>query len=213
MRFPRVFVLFLVAAAMVSPTVLAQDESKFKVSLAFVNVAPTAKDGFFGFEAQSGTGGEVAFEYYASEKMGIELAAGTASHDIEDSFGFVTSPGMNIAEISQIPVFLNLNFHLVNSEKVDFWLGGGLSMAMWDDLEIEPSLLAPGDPSEIGTQTDYGLSVNGGVDIRIGKRFAVLLGVRYYEAEVRFDDENAIGNFLPVAADPFVGRIGGSFRF
>ena len=214
MRVVRVFLLCLVAVAMVSPAVMAQDENKFKVSLAYVNIAPTALDGFFGLEAQSGSGGELAFEYYFSDKMGIELAGASTTHDVEDSYGDLTgSAGTLVGEISQTPLFLNLNFHIVNSEKADFWLGGGLAMTMWDDLEIDPSLLSPGDPNKVATQTDHGLSLNAGLDIRIGKRFGVVLGLRYYDSEVRVDDADFAGFALPVPVDPFVGRIGGSFRF
>jgi outer membrane protein W len=208
MRFVRVLAMLVLAAVMLAPAAMAQDESQFKISLTYIEVMPTAKDGFLGLEAQSGGGGELAFEYYMSDKMGLELAAGTVSHEIEDTYGAILNAGDKIAEISQVPVFLNMNFHLVNTKKADFWLGGGLAMAMWDDLELEPSV-AP--PSEVSTQTDFGITLNGGLDIRFGERFALVLGLRYYEAEVRMDDENF--STLPVSVDPFVGRIGASVRF
>jgi opacity protein-like surface antigen len=126
-----------------------------------------------------GFGGDV--EYKFKRWLGLDTALAYTSLPV--TFQTSTDPGVTQdADFTVIPLFVALNFHVVNTEKVDFWLGPQIAYVVYPD---SLSFSVPGvgtfeyDPSNLFSPFGFDL----GIDIAFNPTWAVNVAVRFQNAD------------------------------
>ena len=194
----------VIALAMAVPA-QAQDV-KFKVFAAAASVSPLSDDNVTigevtdTIEASSQTGWDIGFEWRMSKLFGLEVDYLNATHDVD--FG-----GTTIGETDFQPMSATLNFHLIHTKLIDFYLGPTVSYVNWGNIDLNEEGQDLTD--ELGIPTDsevaYGASV--GIDVGLGKSFAIVGGIRYLLVDLTPQDGDGVG------VDPLIARVGVAFRF
>jgi len=182
--------------ALAAPAAQAQDEYNWKVFLSGAYVDPLSDTEIDGADVNlsSEFGYEVGVEWRPVNRLGFELAYLDVTQDVEidgDTFG----------EIDFNPMNLTLNFHVINRNAFNWYIGPTISFVDWGDLEV------PGQGSaDVDSETTYGAST--GLTIGLGETFALQFGVRWLTSTAEsseLDDE--------VDVDPLFATIGVAFRF
>lgn len=186
------------AALLAHPSNAQEDTYDFKLFGGAAYVAPLSDSSLTGVassvEASTEYGWELGGEWKPSNRFGLELAYLNAKHDVE-------ADGTVIGDISLRPLTFTANFHLVNRDAFNWYVGPTLSYIDWSDIS-----LGSGGNLAVDSETTYGIST--GVDIGFGDTVALQLGLRWLDASV----ESPV---LPndVSVDPLFTRIGVAFRF
>lgn len=192
----------LAAVALATPA-MAQD-THFKIFGAVSYVSPLSQSDQTisgitdSVQAANATGYEFGFEWRFGKWVGIEASYVDSKHDIE--FG-----GVTLGTTHMKPINLALNFHIIHSKFVDFYVAPVASYVEFGDLEIEG-----GGSESIDSETAYGAQV--GLDISLGKNVAVIGGVRWLSLDATPNDPSATSDDS-VAIDPLFTRLGIAFRF
>ena len=178
----------------------AQDGSSydFKLFGGAAYVTPLSDSSLSGIassvEASSEVGWEIGGEWKASDRLGIELAYFDATHDVE-------ADGTAIGEISLRPWNFSLNFHLVDGDRISWWVGPTVSYIDWSEVELNG-----GGSLDVDSQTTFGAST--GMSIGLGESFAFQAGLRWLDASV---DSPVLPDEVDV--DPLFASVGIAFRF
>ena len=187
-----VFVLLIAVAAFAVQPAAAQD-TKHKVYVFLAQVMPMS-DTSFGrttVEVQDEMGFGLGYEFRLNKLMGLDFDYMTATHDVE-------ADGQKCCEIDFNPLSASLNFHLINTKLIDFYVAPTLSYVMWGDLETDF-----GD-ADVDKELTFGASV--GIDVG-NEKFAFVGGLRYLmlDATDEYDEE--------ISVDPLIFRAGFAFKF
>jgi outer membrane protein W len=186
------------AALLAAPSSAQEDGYDFKLFGGAAYVAPLSDSSLAGVadtvEASTEYGWEIGGEWKPSDRFGLELAYLDAQHDVE-------ADGTVIGDIDLRPLTFTANFHLVNRDAINWYVGPTLAYIDWSEIR-----LGGGGSLDVESETTYGIST--GVDIGFGDTFALQLGLRWLDASV----ESPV---LPndVSVDPLFTRIGVAFRF
>lgn len=197
-RLAVVVALGVAAAAAAAPSNAQESGYGFKLFGGAANVAPQSDSSLAGIansvEASSEYGWEIGGEWKPSNRFGLELAYLDAEHDVE-------ADGTAIGKIDLRPWTVTANFHLLNRDAFDWYVGPTLTHIDWSEIALNG-----GGTLDVDSQTSYGIST--GVDIGFGNTFALQLGLRWLDASVESDA-------LPddVSVDPLFARVGVAFRF
>jgi hypothetical protein len=116
-----------------------------------------------------------------------------ATHDVEFS-------GSTVAEVDLEPLSASLNLHLIHTTIIDFYVAPTVSYVSWGDLEI-----FGGDSVSTDGQTVLGASV--GLDVGLGRSFALVGGVRYLDLDLEADGTE------DVSVNPLFTRLGIALRW
>jgi outer membrane protein W len=145
-------------------------------------------------EASSEFGWEIGAEWKPTDRLGLEVAYLDATHDVEAN-------GTAIGDISLRPWNFSLNFHLVDRDRFNWWVGPTVSYIDWSEIELNG-----GASLDVDSETTYGVST--GMSIGLGDTFALQFGLRYLDASVESPS-------LPddVSVDPLFVNMGVAFRF
>jgi outer membrane protein W len=190
---------FAVAAALLTKPSSAQEETyDFKLFGGAAYVAPLSDSSLAGLadsvEASTEYGWEIGGEWKPSARFGLELAYLDAKHDVE-------ADGAVIGDIDLRPLTFTANFHLVDRESFNWYVGPTVAYIDWSDVR-----LAGGGRLGVDSETTYGIST--GIDIGFGDSVALQLGLRWLDASV---DSPVLPN--DVSVDPLFTRVGVAFRF
>ena len=80
--------------------------------------------------------------------------------DVEFTQSLTTTTAKDTLDV--LPIMLALNFHVVNTEKLDFWLGPQIGYVMWND---PLTFTASGQPDFVlETEDTFGLGLVLGLD-------------------------------------------------
>jgi hypothetical protein len=140
-------------------------------------------------------GYEAGFEWRLHKIVGLEGSYMVASQDIE--FG-----GDPVASVDSGTLTAALNFHLLPTKYVDFWVAPVASWVDWDDVEFDSSTGLPATSTD--SEVAFGAAV--GLDIGLGKMFAITTGVRWLSLDLSTDTED-------LGVDPLIVRAGIALRF
>lgn len=144
-------------------------------------------------EASSEVGYELGIEWKGTDRLGFEIAYLDENSDVETSSG-------TIGDISMRPWNFSLNFHLVDKNAFNWYVGPTLSYIGWSDLE-----LVNGTSIDVDSQTTWGVST--GFVIGLGETFGVQFGLRYLDAEID------AGLADDISVDPLFASVAVAFRF
>jgi outer membrane protein W len=191
--------VFAVAAALLAkPSSAQEDGYDFKLFGGAAYVAPLSDSSLAGLadsvEASTEYGWEIGGEWKPSARLGLEVAYFDAEHDVE-------ADGTVIGDIDLRPLTFTANFHLVDRESFNWYVGPTIAYVDWSDVR-----LAGGGSLDVDSETTYGVST--GIDIGLGDTVALQLGLRWLDAGV---ESPALPN--DVSVDPLFTRVGIAFRF
>lgn len=144
-------------------------------------------------EAEKQVGWNLGVEFRPIEKIGIEADYVNATQDVR--FG-----GGTIGDATFSPLTATLNFHLLSTRWVDLYLGPSYSYVNWGDIHLNGG-------GDIKTDKTHSWGASIGLDVGIGKRFAICGGLKYLDVDLRLND----GQRADVK--PLVARLGAAVRF
>ena len=176
----------------------AQEGYGFKLFAGGAYVAPLSDSSFAGIadsvEASSEFGWEFGAEWKPTDRFGLELSYLDAEPDVE-------ADGTTIGDVGLHPWNLTLNFHLVNRDAFNWYIGPTVSYVDWSDVQ-----LTNGGRLDVDSDTGYGVST--GIAIGLGDTFAIQFGLRYL-------DMSADSPSLPddISVDPLFTSVGFALRF
>ena len=126
-----------------------------------------------------GFGGDV--EYKFLRWLGIDAALAYTSLPVE--FQSSLDPGVTqSADFAVVPLFVSLNFHVVNSERVDFWLGPQIAYLYYpDDLSFDVPGAGQFVYDSSSTFSAWGFAL--GTDISFNPTWAVNIAVRFQNGD------------------------------
>jgi len=126
-----------------------------------------------------GFGGDV--EYKFKRWLGVDAALAYTSLPVE--FQSSVDPGVTqSADFTVVPLFVSLNFHVVNSEKVDFWLGPQIAYLYYpDSLSFDVAGAGTFDYDSSSTFSPFGFAI--GTDIFFNSTWAVNIAVRFQNGD------------------------------
>lgn len=196
---PFVAAMLGLSGAMLAPSAAqAQEGYDVKVFAGGAYISPLSDTSLSGIadsvEASSEFGWEIGAEWKPSDRFGLEASYLDANHDVE-------ADGTTIGDINLRPWNFTLNFHIVNKDAFNWYIGPTVSYIDWSDVE-----LTGGGSLDVGSETAYGVST--GLAIGLGDTFAIQLGLRYLDASV--DSPNLADE---VSVDPLFASVGVAFRF
>lgn len=151
-------------------------------------------------QAEDQVGWNFGFEGRVGKLIGLELDYVNANQDI--SLG-----GTTIGSADFSPLTFSVNFHIVPTTIVDFYIGASYAYVSWGDVKLNQA----GETffSTTGLTTDsanaWGAAL--GLDIGIGKHFAFTAGLRYLDLPLEVTGGESI------AVNPLIGRLGVAIRF
>jgi len=133
---------------------------------------------------------EAGVEWRINRLVGLEVSYLLAEQDIE--FG-----GDTLGEIEAGMWTGAINFHPIDAdaERTDFWFAPIVAFVDWDDIELRA-----GGSSEVDSEVAYGVAM--GLDLNIGKIFAITTGLRWLSLDIDSDISSDFG------VDPLIARAG-----
>ncbi len=187
---------WLLAALLPAGASVAQDQ-KFAIRFGFNRVESTGDTNVGGIarELDSMRGGELDFEWYFHPRVGFEVAS-TAAASAD-----VLIDGDVLAGVSFSTFTLGVNGHLVRSEKVDFAVGLLAGNARYADFEFFTTR------ATIGTERESVWGAQAFVDMTVGRKWAVNLGLKYLDAQLD------PGSGPSIDHNPVILRVLGVFRW
>jgi hypothetical protein len=119
-------------------------------------------------------------ERRVNKLIGLDLAVGYTDMDID----FMHSIGTGVQQdsLASLNIWFAVNFHLVNTEKFDFWIGPQIAYVAWlDDLSFD----VPGTGTfNFKTKNEFpALGIVLGADWWVGKEWAVNFAFRFIDAD------------------------------
>lgn len=123
-------------------------------------------------------------EWRLGKLVGLDLAVGYADMDVN----FMHSVGADVQtdSLASLNTFFAVNFHVVNTESFDFWLGPQIAYVAWlDDLSYE----VPGTGTfDFSTDNEFpAVGIVLGADWSVSPKWAVNFAFRFIDADA---DEN-----------------------
>ena len=183
--------------AALQPT-FAQD-NHFKIFGAASYVSPLSdEDVDFGtvresVQAANDLGWEFGFEWRANKLIGLEASYLNVTQDVEVD-------GDTIGDVDLTPWNASLNFHILPTKVVDFWVGPSVAYVKWSNVNTDS-----GPVIETDDEFAYGASL--GIDIGLGETVAITGGLRWLKMDLPLEDLSDVG------VDPLFARVGLALRF
>jgi outer membrane protein W len=164
----------------------------------------TFTDPTFGMSATevdgTGFGFGVDFERRFTKLFGLDLAVGYSELDVQFTQSLTSTVATDTLEM--LPIWVAANFHVVNTEKVDFWVGPQIAYVMWND---PLTFAVPGEPTfDLETESAFpGIGFVLGLDWWLTKKSGLNFAFRFVDADT--------GETLPV--DPTFVTVGYTWSF
>lgn len=191
-------ILMIPALMVLGTTVtLAADPPKFKIFGGAAFVSPLGEEDVDigqvrdSIQASNELGWTVGFEARVNKGIGLEFDYINVTNDIE--FGNRT-----ITNVDLDPISFTLNFHLIPTRVVDFYIGPTVSYFIWGDLDLGNGRVSADN------ELDFGASA--GLEIG-GEHFAFLGGLRWVAADLSPSGGPSI------KVDPLISRLGVAFKW
>jgi outer membrane protein W len=206
----RPLILIVVLMLIASPALAEKGDSKLRFGLQWVSPTGDYTESEPGMsltiEADDALGGFVGYEYLLSDLIGIGATLSFAGHDVK---GKIEGPGgfsesATIGDIFVTPLTFDVNFHVVQSQSIDFFLGLNLGYVSLSKLTVD----GEGDVS-IKNTTAAGATA--GIDVPFGEGKWMFSGALQYLSFGAEVDES--GADATVDIDPLVVRVGVGVKF
>lgn len=201
-----ILIVCLAVVGVFGPSVLAQD-THFKIYAGPAYVAPMSDDDITlsgtsrTIKAEKRVGWNFGVEGRFGKLMGVEVDYVNAKQD-------VNIDGVTIGDANFSPLTATLDFHVINTKVVDLYLGPSYSYVNWGDIHLNANGSGlNGSSPDLNTDSAHGWGASLGVDIGIGKHFAIEGGLKYLNVDLE------IQNGPTATVNPLVARLGVAVRF
>ena len=144
-------------------------------------------------EASSELGYEIGIEWKGTDRLGFEISYLDVDTDLETSLG-------TIGDISMRPWMLSLNFHVIDKNAFNWYVGPTLAYVGWSDLK-----LSNGTRYDVDGESTFGVST--GFVVGLGETFGIQFGLRYLDASID------AGLADEISVDPLFAGVAVAFRF
>ena len=144
-------------------------------------------------EASSELGYEIGIEWKGTDRLGFEIAYLDLDTDLETSLG-------TIGDISMRPWMLSMNFHVIDKNAFNWYVGPTLAYVGWSDLK-----LSNGTRYDVDGESTFGVST--GFVVGLGETFGIQFGLRYIDASID------AGLADEISVDPLFAGVAVAFRF
>lgn len=195
----------ITALGLAGPSAVAQD-TYFKFYGGAAYVAPmSSEDVTVGsvtdaVQAEDQVGWNFGFEGRLIKLIGLELDYVNANQDIDLG-------GTSIGSADFSPLTFSVNFHIVPTTIVDFYIGASYAYVSWGDIELNQTGQTFFSTNGLQTESSNAWGASLGLDIGLGKHFAFTAGLRYLDLPLEVTSGQSI------AVNPLIGRLGVAVRF
>lgn len=214
---PMIVLAALTMAAITSfpPVAQAEEASRWtvKAGIALVDTSkPFAIDKPSGGQVHAGgnaeLGATIAVEYRMSRLIGLELATVYAkSPDVDD-----TTNGNNDeigAGPSFFPIIAGANFHLMESDKLDVYVGPRVAFVKFGDFDLD----IDGQQTTFEVEDDFAWGATAGINYQIGDgRWSLVAEATYLDIDMEITQQGSSTSVMN-AFDPLIVNLGASYRF
>jgi outer membrane protein W len=195
----RILILLVIATLFV-PVAAAADVKKNDIGVVVGYIAPTSDSTISGVttEADSTIDYGIAYKHKFGEgnHFGLGVSLLFASFDVQ-------AAGTTVGSIDNMPLLVDLNWHLLESRGLYFGVTAGYST--WGKIDPEFG------GSSVAVKDNVVYGVNAGWDFGIGEHFAILTNVRYLGQKVETDDP-AVPD-TDVTVNPVIANVGFAYRW
>jgi outer membrane protein W len=204
---PRFCILaaFLIVAGLAYGSAFAQD-THVKIYGGAAYVAPMSDSSITlgsvtdTVKAEQQVGWNFGFEGRLGKLIGLELDYINATQDID--YG-----GTVIGSTDFSPLTFTVNFHIVPTKLIDFYLGPSYAYVNWGDIKLNQAGQTFFSTTGLATESAGAWGAGLGLDIGLGKHFAFTGGLRYLDVPLKVEGGGS------AAVNPLVGRLGVAVRF
>ena len=151
-------------------------------------------------EEEDQVGWNFGIEGRFNKLVGLELDYVNANQDV--TFG-----GTTIGDTTFSPLTATLNFHLIPTKVVDLYVGPSYTYVNWGDIRVNSSGVSITGGPDIRTDSEHGWGASLGLDIGLGKHFAICGGLKYLAVDLPTE----VG--VTTDVKPLVARLNAAFRF
>ncbi len=175
-------------------------------------------------EADAALGFGIGYEYMFTDLVGIDFNLNYAKHDVDaEGTDTVTIPGdpplvfvdtfdENIGDTSLMPITVGVNFHVYQSDAMDFYLGPFVGYIMYDDLELNN--VEPGESNSLSLCDDFGYGVAFGIDVPFGSKGWMFSSVlKYMQTKAEIDEPGTPVDALEIDINPVILQVGFGYKF
>lgn len=152
--------------------------------------------------------------YFFNENLALGLLASTPfSHDVIAS-GSIEGLG-RIAEATQLPPTLTLQYHFPSSDKFKPYLGLGFNYTIFFDENSTSALdSALGGQTDVSLDNSFGVALEAGVDIALSDKWYLNVSAWYIDIDTTASlTTGSTIREVNVDIDPLVGLIAIGYRF
>jgi outer membrane protein W len=151
-------------------------------------------------KSEQQVGWNLGFEGRFTPWIGLEFDYNHADQDV--SFG-----GSTIGNTTFAPLTGTFNIHPVHTKVVDFYFGPSYSYVNWGEIHLNTNGGAINGSSTIGTDSAHGWGASLGLDIGLGKHFAICGGLKYLDVDLEMN------NGQTADVKPLLARLDFAVRF
>lgn len=154
---------------------------------------------------------EVDLTYMFSERVGVEVIAATARHDLATAGGALG--GANAGSVKVLPPTVTLQYFL-GTENIRPYIGAGINYTYFYSYELSDDLAGIGI-SDVKFSNSFGLAGDIGVDIGFGGNWLLNLDAKYIMIDTNADLKTGTATLetVKVDIDPWVFGVGIGYRF
>ena len=160
----------------------------------------------------SATVPEVDVTYMFTKRLGLELIAAVADHDLYASGGALN--GADLGTVSILPPTLVLQFHPFPGGLFDFCVGAGVNYTNFYDYDLSGDLAGLG-VTDIGFDDSFGLAGDIGLNVYLGDHFHFNGDIKYIQISTDAEIKVEEGTLDTVSVDinPWVFGLGVGWKF
>jgi outer membrane protein len=207
--------LILVLAMILAPAVTQAGD--WVLRLRVINIDPNESSEQIGdtgskVAVDSATVPEVDVTYMFNQRMGIEVVAAVADHDLRASGGAVG--GADLGTVSLLPPTAVFQFHPFPGGLFDFYVGAGVNFTTFYSYDLSGDLADIG-VTDIEFSDSFGLAGDVGLSIYFGDHLHINGDIKYIQistdAKVRTGSDTL--DTVTVDIDPWVFGVGVGWKF
>jgi outer membrane protein W len=211
-----VFALLVLVASI--PALAAQGDMILRFGTAYVSPTGDYSEsyeegsytGWYKEEADAALGGFVGFEYMFTDLFGLDATLLYSNHDADYSWvdmidGEVDdSESGTYGDISFMPFFVGANFHVVQNDAIDFYVGPFVAYVMYGDVDS-----VDGPEFDACIKNDLGYGVVAGLDVPFGSGgWMFSTAIRYMKTGAESDEDPEFFDNYTVDVDPVILQVG-----
>jgi len=150
--------------------------------------------------------------YLFSDKLGLELIAALASHDLSTSGGLLG--GADAGSVDVLPPTLTLQYFFLTDGKLQPYIGAGVNWTMFPSYDLSDDLDDLGI-TDVEFSDSFGFAGDAGLDFYLGDNWLLNADVKYIQIDTDADLKVGGDTLETVSVDinPWVFGVGVGYRF